>query len=309
MVRVIEEAAHHVNRYPDPGSTELIDAISDHSGVPREHVAVATGAVALCYQFAHATAGPGDEVLFAWRSFEAYPIVASVAGATAVRVPLTTDGHHDLTAMAAAVTDRTRLIFVCSPNNPTGTVVTQQELDEFMAAVPADVMVVLDEAYIEFNRDPNAADGLATYRRHPNLAVLRTFSKAYGLAGLRVGYAIASPQVIEALNKTALPFGVSGIAQAAAVASLADDAELRDRVEALVVERERVLQGLREAGVEVTTSEANFVWLPLGADSEAFATRTEAAGLTVRTFPTEGVRITIAEPTANTRLLALLTHP
>ena len=309
VVRVIEEAAHHVNRYPDPGSTELIDAISDHSGVPREHVAVATGAVALCYQFAHATAGHGDEVLFAWRSFEAYPIVASVAGATAVRVPLTADGHHDLTAMAAAVTARPRLIFRCSPNNPTGTVVTQQELDELMAAVPADVMVVLDEAYIEFNRDPNAADGLATYRRHPNLAVLRTFSKAYGLAGLRVGYAIAAPPVIEALNKTALPFGVSGIAQEAAVASLADDAELRDRVEALVVERERVLEGLRDAGIEVTASEANFVWLPLGADSEAFAARTEAAGLTVRTFPTEGVRITIAEPTANTRLLALLTHP
>lgn len=307
VVRVIEEAARQVNRYPDPGSAELIDAIAGHLEVPREHVAVGTGAVALCYQFAHATAGPEDEVLFAWRSFEAYPIVASVAGATSVPIPLTSDGRHDLAAMAAAITDRTRLIFVCSPNNPTGTVVTQRELDDFMAAVPQNVMVVLDEAYIEFTRDRDAADGLATYPRHRNLAVLRTFSKAYGLAGLRVGYAIADPEVIEALNKTALPFGVSIIAQAAAVASLADDAELRERVDALVAERHRVLAALRHAGVAVMASEANFIWLPLGERTKEFARQAEQAGLTVRAFPGEGVRITIAEEAANSRLVSLLT--
>jgi histidinol-phosphate aminotransferase len=305
VVKVIEQAAHHVNRYPDPGSAELIEAIAAHAGVPREHVAVATGAVALCYQFAQSTAGPGDEVVFAWRSFEAYPIVTSVAGAQPVAVPLLVDGRHDMAAIASAVTDRTRLVFICSPNNPTGTVVTQDELDEFMAAVPNDVMVVLDEAYIEFCRDPSAAAGLVTYTKHQNLAVLRTFSKAYGLAGLRVGYAIAQPPVIEALNKTALPFGVSVIAQAAAAASLADDAELRARVDALVAERTRVMQGLRAAGVEVVPSEANFVWLPLGEQTEEFANRSEQAGLTVRAFAGEGVRVTIAETAANDRFIGL----
>ena len=305
VLKVIEDAAGQVNRYPDPASTHLVDAIAAHSGVPRDHVAVATGAVALCYQFAHATAGVGDEVLFAWRSFEAYPIVASVAGATSVRVPLTSDGRHDLTALAAAVTDRTRLIFVCSPNNPTGTAVTQAELDEFMSAVPSDVMVVFDEAYIEFCLDPAAADGLATYRHHSNLAVLRTFSKAYGLAGLRVGYAIAQPPVIEALNKTALPFGVSIIAQAAAVASLADDGELSARVDALVVERTRMIAALRDRGVDVVDSEANFIWLHLGEQTVAFAEHCEAAGLTVRAFPGEGVRVTVGETAANDRFLEL----
>lgn len=303
--QVIADAAEHVNRYPDPASTDLVDAIAAHYGVPREHVAVATGAVALCYQFAHATAGPGDEVIFAWRSFEAYPILTSVTGAQAVKVALTENLHHDLLAMAAAVTDHTRLIFVCSPNNPTGTIVTQQELDDFLDAVPDDVLVVLDEAYIEFNSDPTAAAGLATYRDRPNLAVLRTFSKAYGLAGLRVGYAIAQPPVIEALTKTALPFGVSGIAQAAAVASLADDVELLERVASLNLERQKLIAGLRAVGLPVGDSEANFVWLALGADTAIFARRCEAAGLAVRTFPDEGVRVTIGEPAANARLIEI----
>lgn len=303
--QVIADAAEHVNRYPDPASTDLVDAIAAHCGVPREHVAVATGAVALCYQFAHATAGPADEVIFAWRSFEAYPILTSVAGADAVKIPLTENLHHDLVAMAAAVTDRTRLIFVCSPNNPTGTIVTQAKLDTFLDAVPDDVLVVLDEAYIEFNSDPSAAAGLTTYADRPNLAVLRTFSKAYGLAGLRVGYAIAQTPVIEALAKTALPFGVSGIAQAAAVASLADDAELLERVAALNIERVALLAGLRALGCVVGDSEANFVWLPLGQDAGAFARRCEEAGLAVRVFAGEGVRVTVGEPAANARLLKI----
>lgn len=306
VVKVIEGAARQVNRYPDPGSSELIAAIATHVGVPIDHVAVGTGAVALCYQFAHATAGAGDEVLFAWRSFEAYPIVALVAGATGVKVPLTATGRHDLPAMVSAITPRTRLIFLCSPNNPTGTVLTQAELDAFMTEVPADVLVVLDEAYIEFNRDSRTADGIATYRNYPNLAVLRTFSKAYGLAGLRVGYAIGSPAVIEALNKTALPFGVSIIAQAAAVASLADDEELRARVGALVTQRVETVAALHNAGAEVSDSEANFVWLPLGERSVEFAAHAEAAGLTVRTFPGEGIRVTIAESEANERLVEVV---
>ncbi|NQU36512.1 MAG: histidinol-phosphate transaminase [Actinobacteria bacterium] len=301
--RIIADAAAQVNRYPDPSSRELVDAIAAHCGVPREHVSVATGAVALCYQFAHATAGPGDEVIFAWRSFEAYPILTALTGAKAVKVPLTESLHHDLVAMAAAVTKKTRLIFVCSPNNPTGTIVTQQDLDTFLDAVPDDVLVVLDEAYIEFNSDPDGAMGLATYRDRPNLAVLRTFSKAYGLAGLRVGYAIAQPQIVEALAKTALPFGVSVIAQAAAVASLADDVELLERVAALNSARTSLIDALKDVAMMVGDSEANFVWLPLGRDTSAFAQRCEDAGLAVRAFPDEGVRVTIGEPGANARLV------
>lgn len=302
---VIEAAAHDVNRYPDPVSTVLRAAISRHFGVPIDHVAVATGAVALCYQFAHATVEPGDEVLFAWRSFEAYPILSSVAGATAVTVPLRADGAHDLPAMAAAVTERTRLVFVCSPNNPTGTVVSQAEFDAFMDAVPQHVLVVLDEAYIEFNQDPSAADGLVTYPQRPNLAVLRTFSKAYGLAGLRVGYAVAAPPIIDALNKTALPFGVSVIAQAAAVASLEVESELKERVGSLVAERERVEAELVASGVPITDSQANFIWLACGDRTSDFAAHCETEGLTVRAFPGEGVRATIAEPEANDRLIRL----
>lgn len=231
--------------------------------------------------------------------------MARVAGAAPVAVPLTADFRHDLAAMADAVTERTRLIFVCSPNNPTGTVVSQAEFDEFMARVPSDVLVVLDEAYTEFCNDPAAVDGLAAYLRYPNLAVLRTFSKAYGLAGLRVGYAIAQPPIIEALNKTALPFGVSNIAQAAAVASLGADAELKLRVDHLIDARTEMLAHLAEAGFPGTPSQANFIWLATGEHTSEFAAACEAQGLTVRPFPGEGVRVTVAEPEANDRFVRL----
>ena len=203
VLEVIAEAAQESNRYPDPSAADLVSAIALYHGVDGGHVAVGTGAVALCYQVAHCTVDAGDEIIYPWRSFEAYPIVARVAGARAVPVQLDAAGGHDLDAVATAVTDRTRLIFVCSPNNPTGTVVTQQALDEFLARIPRDVLVVLDEAYVEFNRDAAAFDGITTYSGHDNVAVLRTFSKAYGLAGLRVGYAIAPERIIGALQQTA----------------------------------------------------------------------------------------------------------
>lgn len=305
VVDVVARAAQQVNRYPDPASTELIEAIAMHHQVPASHVAVATGAVALCYQFAHATSGRGDKVMYAWRSFEAYPIVAAVAGATAVQVPLTTDFRHDLAVMAGAITEHTRLIFVCSPNNPTGTVVTQAEFEAFMERVPPEVLVVLDEAYIEFCSDPSVVNGLATYSRYPNVAVLRTFSKAYGLAGLRVGYAIAEPLVINALNKTALPFGVSNIAQAAGVASLQADAELKERVDKLVAARDVMQAELSDLPFEVSKSQANFVWLATGDRTADFAHYCESNGLTVRPFAGEGVRVTVAEPEANERFVQL----
>lgn len=300
---VIAKAGALINRYPDPSSSVLLEAIARYHGVPVEHVAVGTGAVALCYQVAHSTAGPGDEVLFAWRSFEAYPIVSRVAGATPVMVDLTADGHHDLAAMARAITARTRLIFVCSPNNPTGTTVSADQFAEFMTQVPDDVLVVLDEAYAEFDVDADSVNGIQSYSRYANVAVLRTFSKAYGLAGLRVGYALAPEPIVEALRKTALPFGVSNIAQAAAIASLADDAELLERVDTLVAERARITVALRANGWQVADSQANFVWLATGDRTGEFARACDAAGLTVRAFPGEGVRVTIAETAANDRFV------
>ncbi len=299
----IAAASAEINRYPDPASAELVAALAEYHGVAPADIALGTGAVALCYQLAACTVEPGDEILYPWRSFEAYPIVSHVVGATPVAVPLTPGGEHDLDAMAAGVTERTRLIFVCSPNNPTGTVVGKQALNRFLDRVPPDVVVALDEAYIEFNRDPDAADGLADHRHRRNVVILRTFSKAYGLAGLRVGYAIADPLVATALRKTAIPFGISGLAQVAAVESLADDVELLARVEALAIERERVAQQLRRIGWTLPRSQANFLWLPLGERSAEFAAICDQAGLTIRAFPNEGARVTIAETEANDRLI------
>ena len=214
-------------------------------------------------------------------------------------MPLTPGDVHDLDAMAAAITDRTRLIFVCNPNNPTGTVVKRAELERFLDQVPGDVLVVLDEAYREFIRDPEVPDGVEIYRERPNVCVLRTFSKAYGLAGLRVGFAIAQEPVAAALRKTAVPFGVSQIAQDAAIASLRAEDELIGRVGSLVCERNRVVDGLRAQGWTVPETQANFVWLRLGERTVAFAQACEQAGVVIRPFPGEGVRVTVGEAEAN----------
>jgi histidinol-phosphate aminotransferase len=202
--------------------------------------------------------------------------------------------------MLAAITPRTRLVLVCTPNNPTGTAVRRAELERFLDAVPADVLVVVDEAYREFVRDPDVPDALDMYRDRPNVAVLRTFSKAYGLAGLRVGFAVAHEPVADALRKTAVPFGVSSLAQAAATASLAAEAELLERVESLVEERTRVQTALRDQGwSSVPASQANFVWLRLGPRTADFAAACEAAGVVVRPFAGEGARVTIGEREAD----------
>ncbi|MFJ8232661.1 histidinol-phosphate transaminase [Streptomyces sp. NPDC094448] len=292
-------AAHQFNRYPDMACTELMAELADRYGVPLSHLATGTGSVGVAQQLLQATSGPGDEVIYAWRSFEAYPIITRVSGATAVQVPLTSGDVHDLDAMAAAITDRTRLIFVCNPNNPTGTVVRRAELERFLDRVPSDVLVVLDEAYREFIRDADVPDGVEIYRNRPNVAVLRTFSKAYGLAGLRVGFAIAHEPVAAALRKTAVPFGVTQLAQDAAVASLRAEDELLGRVGMLVGERDRVHGALVGQGWTVPETQANFVWLRLGELTEEFAAVCEKEGVVVRPFPGEGVRITIGEPEAN----------
>jgi histidinol-phosphate aminotransferase len=303
VLRVVADAAMAMNRYPDMAVTELRDALARRLGVPFEHIATGTGSVGVLGQLIAATCDPGAEVIYAWRSFEAYPIVVAIAGAISVQVPLDLHARHDFASMAAAITPRTRLILVCTPNNPTGPVVHQDELDAFLEKVPGDVLVVIDEAYVEFVTDDHAPDSLTTYAARPNVAILRTFSKAYGLAGLRVGYAVAHEPVAQALRKTAVPFGVSTIAQQAAIASLNAFDELQGRVDALVAERERVVAGLRHQGWHVPETQANFVWLPLGVDTAAFAAAADKAGLVVRTFAGEGTRCTIAETEANDRLL------
>jgi histidinol-phosphate aminotransferase len=298
-------AAARMNRYPDMGNSELYAALSDRFDVPVEDLAVATGSVALIYQLAQAFCEPGDEVVFAWRSFEAYPIAVAAVAATAVQVPVTSDGRHDLEAMAAAVTDRTRLVLVCTPNNPTGPAVTQTELDAFLTQIPPRVLVVVDEAYVEFVRIDDPIDGMAAYRSHDNVVVTRTFSKAYGLAGLRVGFAAAPTPIATALRAVSLPFGVSSIAQAAAVAALEREAELMQRVEAIVEERARVVTGLAEVGWNVPDAQGNFVWLELGDRTLDFAAAAEAAGIMVRPFAGDGARCSIGEYEANDRLIRL----
>jgi histidinol-phosphate aminotransferase len=303
VIDAVAEAATQLNRYPDMFASGLVGALAERFDVPAAHVATGTGSVGVLQQIIQPCAAEGDEIVYAWRSFEAYPIVVGISGATSVRVPLTPDARHDLVAMAEAVTERTRLVLVCSPNNPTGPAVGSGEMRAFVERVPGDVLIVIDEAYREFVRQPDAVDGLEFYREYPNVCVLRTFSKAYGLAGLRVGFAIANEVVADALRKTAVPFGVSGVAQAAAVASLEREPELIARVEALVAERGRVSDALREQGWPIPRTEANFVWLALGEKTSQFAERCAQSGLIVRPFAGEGCRVTVAEPEANDAFL------
>ena len=301
----IERATDIVNRYPDNGCVQLKAALAEHLGseFAPEHVAVGCGSVSLCQQLVQITASAGDEVIFGWRSFELYPPLVQVSGAMAIQVPLT-DHTFDLYAMLAAVTDRTRLIFVCNPNNPTSTVVDPEALTRFIQAVPPDILIAIDEAYVEYIRDGMAPDSLDLVRTHSNVVVLRTFSKAYGLAGLRIGYAVGHPDVITALDKVYVPFTVSSLAQAAAIASLAAADELLARTDALVDERARVSAALRDAGFALPPTQANFVWLPLGARRTVdFVRQAADARTVVRPCGTDGVRVTIGAPDENDALL------
>ena len=239
-------------------------------------------------------------MVFPWRSFEAYPIFARVAGATPRPVPLTADHRVDLPALAAAITPATRLVFVCNPNNPTGTTITKQEFEEFMAVVPPTTLVALDEAYFEFVRTQDTPMGTEVVVKHENVVALRTFSKAYGLAGVRVGYAFGNPAIITALNKVAIPFGVSAVAQAGAIASLAGAAQLLERTNETVNERDRVARA-----IGAIPSEANFVWLPTKTTETAATLAQQLAdqGVIVRAFP-EGVRITVTDHAEADRFLA-----
>jgi histidinol-phosphate aminotransferase len=304
----VEAALQHttpINRYPDATAGRLRERLGARYGVSADEVHVAAGSVSILHQLVLATASAGDEVIYAWRSFEAYPSLPLVAGATGVQVPLTADSRHDLDAMADAVTDRTRAILVCTPNNPTGPIVTSEEFAAFIARVPADVLVILDEAYAEFVTAPGAVDGLAEriFERHPNVVVLRTFSKAYGLAGLRVGYAIGNEKVLDAARTTGIPLSVTSAAENAAIASLDAEAELLDRVAVIVERRARLVEGLRAQGWDVPDAQGNFVWLPTGRQTDAAAAVFLESDLVVRPFSGDGIRISIGEEASIGRVL------
>ncbi|MGP3916452.1 histidinol-phosphate transaminase [Nonomuraea sp. 10N515B] len=302
VVEAIAEGARHINRYPDPGAIMLTEAIAERYGVPSDHVALGPGSVTVQQQLLEAVGDPGAEVVYAWRSFEAYPLLCDLAGVTSVRVPLAGE-DHDLDAMAEAINDRTRLVFVCNPNNPTSTAIRRAELEAFLDRVPEHVLVVLDEAYREYVRDEDVPDGLTLYRDRPNVCVVRTFSKAYGLAGLRVGYMIAHEPVAAAVRKTIVPFAINHLAQVAAIASLKAEDELMERVETVVKERTRVREALIAQGWEVPPTEANFVWLRLGERTLDFAAACAVEGVAVRPFAGEGARVSIGDPEANDAFL------
>jgi histidinol-phosphate aminotransferase len=305
VAEAVAEAALGMHRYPDMGAVALRDALGARYAVDPARIAVGCGSVALAEHLVKATARGGDEVLYSWRSFEAYPIIAIGAGATPVQVPNTPTHEHDLEAMAAAITDRTRLVFVCNPNNPTGTAVRAADLERFLEAVPETTMVVIDEAYREFVTDPGVPDGLDVAGDRPNVVVLRTLSKAWGLAGMRVGWLAAPEPVAVTVRKVVTPFSTSLVAQAGALAALDAVDEMQRRVDVVVAERDRVYRALRDLGIEVPPTQANFVWLPLGDRSTAFAGATEARGVIVRPFAGAGVRVTIGTPAENELFLAV----
>jgi histidinol-phosphate aminotransferase len=295
--------ASTLNRYPDGASTELRARLAARHGVAPEQIQVGAGSVSVLAQIITAAASEGDEVVYAWRSFEAYPGLVTVAGATSVTVPNTPDHRHDLAAMAAAVTDRTRVVIVCSPNNPTGAAVTHDEFVDFMTRIPETVLVILDEAYIEFVTDADVVRGIPLLGSYPNLAVMRTFSKAYGLAGLRIGYAVGPEYVMDAARAAAIPLSVIEPAQRGAIASLDHEAELLERVASLSAIRDDVFAALVAQGWDVPRPHGNFVWLPTGDETAAASAIFEAHGIVVRALG-EGLRVSIGEAESVEKLLS-----
>lgn len=293
------DATEEVNRYPQMYADRLTEALAAHHGLSPEQVLVGNGSVALIELLLRAMCADGDEVVYAWRSFEAYPILVQVTGAQAVAVPLTPEGGHDLAAMSAAITSRTKVVMVCTPNNPTSAVISQGDLLAFLDSVPSHVMVILDEAYVDFVRSPEPVDSIPLMSTYKNVVILRTFSKAYGLAGLRIGYALARRRLVRGLRVASTPFGVNALGQVAGLTALRLSGAVRQRVEEIVAERTRVTAVLREQGWQIPDPQGNFYWLRLGDRAVAFAEDAAQSGVMVRPFAGDGVRVTIGEEEAN----------
>ncbi len=319
VVQAIAGAAQ-ANRYPDATAYTLREALANFYGttahpISPDEVHIGAGSVAIIAQLLSAVCEPGTNVVYAWRSFEAYPMLTQIAGADSRQIPLTETAGHDLDAMAAAIDENTRAVIVCTPNNPTGPIVTGEQFAAFVASVPSDVLIILDEAYSEFVTAADAVNGIQQriWLEHPNVVVLRTFSKAYALAGLRVGYAIGTSEVLDLARVTAIPLSVTGAAVAAAEASLQPEVftALQSQVAELVERRETLVAGLRAQGWQVPDAQGNFVWLGVGAEGPALAQHLAEQGIIVRPLPgdtphTGGIRISVGEAESIERVLSVL---
>jgi histidinol-phosphate aminotransferase len=300
-LEAMERAAPELNRYPDGGAYRLRSALAERHGVGFEEVALGAGADALIDGISQAVLDPGDEVVCGWPSFPSYVIYALKLGAEAVRVPLR-DHRYDLDALLAAVTPRTKLVYLCHPNNPTGTTNTRAELDAYFERVPEHVLTVLDQAYFEYIDDADYPDGIEEYfKAGRKVMVLRTFSKIYGLAGLRVGYAVADAEVVTALGKTRRAFDLATPAQEAALASLDAREELHRRRELNARGRDELDQLLRKAGYDVAgPAVGNFLYVEVGDDAQAFFDALLRLGVIVRPLAgfgaADAVRITVGTP-------------
>jgi histidinol-phosphate aminotransferase len=311
VVEAIARAAAASNRYPDPDATLLRRRIAERFEVDAPQVAVANGSCEILLAAALALCEPGAEILYAWPSFSMYPYLAPVSGAREIRVGLTGDYEHDLDAMAAEITAATQIVLVCNPNNPTGTHLPAAAIGAFLERVPNHVTVLLDEAYAEFQTHDDPDAGAALRRDFPNLVVLRTFSKAYGLAGIRVGYALCSPAFRSAVDAVRQPFSVNAVAQAAGAEAVRHADDVARRVEATVAERLRVQEGVRELGLSTPDSHANFSWIDLGdADEGEVVEGLAAEGIVVRPGAPLGdpghIRVSYGTPEENGRFLDAL---
>ncbi len=306
VMKAGEQALAKINRYPSAIGADLVAKLSEHYRIDPEQVVVGPGSIQVLANALSAVAQPGNNVVYAWRSFEAYPILVGITGASSRQIPLTPSAQHDLAQILAAVDENTAAVIVCSPNNPTGTSITQTEVRDFLSALPAQVLAILDEAYFEFDTSLDHVDGATLLADFPNLLVLRTFSKAYGLAGLRCGYGLTSPQVGAAIRKVATPFGLSAVAEACALAALADEAQMQRQVSQICQERARVVDKLRDLGWIIPQAGGNFIWFggPVGAEIHKAAL---SQGLQTRKFP-EGVRVTIASREENDQFLAAISQ-
>ena len=305
IVEAVAAAVGDVNRYGDHGAIELRHALADWLGVDVGGVVTGCGSVGLLQQLFLAYVDPGDEVVYPWPSFEAYPVDVAITAGVEVAVPLV-DHDADLDAVADAVTSRTKLVVLANPNNPTGTAVHVDRIRTLVERVPDDVLVVVDEAYREFVTADLGDPITDLVPDHPNVVVLRTFSKAYGLAALRTGYGVADPSVAEQVDKVLIPFAVNHLAQVGSLAAIAARDEVQVVIDCLTAERDRVLVALRDTGWEVPDAHANFVWLPLGGRTDEVFPELERQGVVVRPFPGVGIRVTIGTPVENDRFLTSL---
>ncbi len=307
VVEAIRAAASGVNRYSDHRATELRARLASWLGVQDEQVAVGCGSVGLLQQLCLTYLDPGDEVVYPWPSFEAYPINVRMMGALPVTIDLVDHGF-DLDAVAAAVSSRTKIVMLATPNNPTGTAVTTEAIGRLLDEIPEDVIVLVDEAYREFS-DPSFGDPISDLLPvHRNVVVSRTFSKAYGLAGLRTGYFVADPDVISEIDKVLIPFASNSLAQAAGLAVLDALDENQPRIDLLLSERRRIVDELAGAGWELPDAQANFVYLPLGDRTDQIYLGLERQGVVTRPFPGEGIRVTVGTVEENDRFLHTLTE-